>query len=381
MKTTQFVWREGDQWPLAINVSPGVQLVFVLGSHQSIRVADFIAALNAIYPSAFIAGCSTAGEIAETSVMDGTVVVTAIEFETTTIQTASVEVKDPEDSYAAGLALIQQLESQDLRHVFVLSEGLEINGTKLTAGLRANLQPSVAVTGGLAADGEKFESTVVISNGIPQVRTVTAIGFYGDNLRVSYGSLGGWDPFGPERVVTKSIDNTLFELDGKSALELYKLYLGEHSHGLPAAGLLFPLAIRVNGSTIPLVRTILSVDEEQQSITFAGDIPIGSIARLMKANFDRLVDGAEGAAETCRHTLGDIEPNLAILISCVGRKMVLRQRVEEEIEAVRDILGPTTCFAGFYSYGELSPFVHGSPCELHNQTMTITTLDEVPAHG
>jgi len=45
--------------------------------------------------------------------------------------------------------------------------------------------------------------------------------------------MGGWDPFGPERLITKSKENILYELDGQSALELYKKYLGEHAKVFP----------------------------------------------------------------------------------------------------------------------------------------------------
>ena len=111
-------------------------------------------------------------------------------------------------------------------------------------------------------------------------------------------------------------------------------------------------------------------------MTFAGDVPEGHYARLMKANFDRLVDGSTGAAKISLETLGSSPPELAILISCVGRKMVLRQRIEEEVEGVREVLGPSPVLAGFYSYGEIAPPSRCARCELHNQTMTITTLSE-----
>jgi hypothetical protein len=202
------------------------------------------------------------------------------------------------------------------------------------------------------------------------------VGLYGSRLKVGFGSLGGWDSFGPDRLITKSKANVLYELDGQSALGLYKQYLGEHAKGLPATGLLFPLSIRTQSGETAVVRTILSVDEAEQSMTFAGEIPEGAYARLMKANFDRLIDGATGAARTSEQALGPGSAELALLISCVGRKLVLKQRVEEEVEAVRDVLGEGTTLAGFYSYGEISPFAPGARCELHNQTMTITALSE-----
>ena len=116
-------------------------------------------------------------------------------------------------------------------------------------------------------------------------------------------------------------------------------------------------------------------------MTFAGDIPEGSYARLMKANFDRLIDGAAEAAKMSLDILGSFKPELVILISCVGRKLILKQRIEEEIEGVRDVLGNDACYTGFYSYGEISPSAGGAKCELHNQTMTITAFAEGKLHA
>ncbi|HNT70258.1 MAG TPA: FIST C-terminal domain-containing protein, partial [Bacteroidales bacterium] len=194
------------------------------------------------------------------------------------------------------------------------------------------------------------------------------------HLKVSHGSMGGWDPFGPERLITKSTSNKLYELDGQPALSIYKKYLGEYSDELPGSALLFPLSVKLSENEEPVVRTILSIDEDEQSLTFAGNIPTGCYTRLMQANFDRLIEGASNAATNSIQTFQ--KPDLAILISCVGRKLVLNQRIEEEVEAIRDILGTSTAITGFYSYGEISPNQGFNSCELHNQTMTITTMSE-----
>ena len=262
-----------------------------------------------------------------------------------------------------------------LKHVLILSEGLDINGEALVRGLGEALPASVSVTGGLSADGEHFHETLVFSEGQSRKNTVAAIGLYGSRLQVGCGSLGGWDSFGPERCITKSDGNVLYELDGQSALALYKRYLGEHAADLPASGLRFPLSLRTRQVSAPVVRTILSVNETDQSLTFAGDVPVGGFVRLMKANFDRLIDGAVGAGRVSFEALG-VPVELALLISCVGRRMVLRQRVEEEVEGVRDIVGTAAAITGFYSYGEISPFTPNARCELHNQTMTVTTFSE-----
>jgi hypothetical protein len=265
-----------------------------------------------------------------------------------------------------------------LKHVFVLSDGLNVNGTALVQGIRSTLPKDVNVTGGLAGDGADFKSTWVIDkNGQAQSNMITAIGFYGEHIHIGYGSLGGWDSFGIERSVTKSEKNVLYEIDKQPALQLYKSFLGDQAKDLPASGLLFPLSIRTEILDEPLVRTILAVNEEEQSLTFAGDIPEGSFVKLMKANVDRLIEGAGGAAQVSVKPLDGKDVEFAILISCVGRKLVLKQLVEEEVEAVQDILGQQAVLTGFYSYGELAPFLKDAKCELHNQTMTITTFTEL----
>jgi hypothetical protein len=263
-----------------------------------------------------------------------------------------------------------------LVHLFVLSDGLNVNGSDLVAGISKRLPASVAVTGGLCGDGARFERTHACLNGFSATENVVGIGFYGSALRVGYGSLGGWDPFGPERRVTRSEGNILYELDGAPALDLYEKYLGEHAASLPSSGLLFPLTVRKDRQETGVVRTILAINREARSLTFAGDVPTGYYARLMRANFDRLLEGAAGAARTSNEALGTTTPDLAILVSCVGRKLVLKQRIEEEVESVQGVLGQKVVMTGFYSYGEISPFTPSAPCELHNQTMTVTTFSE-----
>lgn len=376
MRIEQFHWCRASGWSPSLetrSVEPGLVLSFA--SPSALLETSVLAELRRVFPRATHFGCSTAGEIHSTSVSDDSLVATAIDFESTTIEAHHVRVEEAAHSYAAGQSLAESLPQPGLRHAFVLCDGLSVNGSELVKGLHSRLPPEVTVTGGLAGDGPRFKQTYVIWDGVPQPGIAGILGFYGDALEVGYGSLGGWDPFGPERVITRSSGNVLYEVDGRSALTLYKAYLGEHASGLPATGLLFPLSLRTAEGDTGVVRTILAIDEEEQSMTFAGDVPQGAYARLMKANFDRLIDGAVGAAKRSRLT-PSTQPQLAILISCVGRKLVLGQRVEEEVEGVREVLGSSVALAGFYSYGEISPFTPSARCELHNQTMTITTLAE-----
>jgi len=378
MKIEQKRWTEAKGWEpeSPSRLGESAQLVLLFGNTSILKQQRYFDEIKKAYPKAHLFGCSTAGEIYGAQVSDDSLVITAVSFEHTQLSGAKTKITDIEKSFEAGEKLAQSLDKEGLTHVLVLSDGLKINGSDLVRGLKEHLPENVAVTGGLSGDGGRFEETLVIWDGPPEKDTVAVLGLYGNRLKVGYGSLGGWDPFGPDRLITRSKGNVLYELDGKSALELYKKYLGEHAKGLPATGLLFPLSLRTKEGETGVVRTILSVNEEDQSMTFAGDVPEGAYVRLMKANFDRLIDGAVGAAKTSYQAIGSSSPDLALLISCVGRKMVLKQRVEEEVEGVRDVMGYRTVLTGFYSYGEISPIKAGAECKLHNQTMTVTTLSE-----
>lgn len=353
------------------------QLVIAFGSRANFSKPNLISELKQLYPEAKLIGCSTSGEIQGESVLDDSIVVSALEFEKTKIEFSESIVSGPEGTFDAAKNLVSKLPQDNLKHVFVLSDGLNVNGTQLVNGLRELLADSVHVTGGLAGDGASFEQTLVLSDENVDSNKIIGTGFYGDNLKIGFGSFGGWDSFGVERMVTKSKNNVLYEIDNEPALKLYKSFLGDRAAELPASGLLFPLSLRSEADSLAVVRTILAINEEDQSITFAGDLPEGAYVKLMKANVDRLISGADKAANNSLLNPETANPDFAILISCVGRKLVLKQLVEEEVEATAHVLGSKTIQTGFYSYGEISPFSSESKCELHNQTMTITTFKEV----
>jgi hypothetical protein len=378
MKTDQLHWSDPSGWDRSADagVADGAQVVLVFGGSGALRDPARLSEVAASYPHAELIGCSTSGEIRGTHVCDESIVATAIEFDFTSIRMAETVLTESSDSRKVGRELAEQLVDQSLVHVLVFSDGLVVNGSELTRGFVDALPEGIRITGGLAGDGTDFRETLIVSGTQAEPRRVIAMGLYGKRLRVGYGSLGGWDPFGPERLITRAQGNLLFELDGRSALGLYRKYLGEYADDLPASALLFPLSIRTTVDEPSVVRTVLSIDDDEGIMTFAGDLPEGSYARLMKANFERLIDGANDAAVAAYQSTDSTSPDLALLISCVGRKMVLRQRVEEEVESVRTVLGDRTTLSGFYSYGEIAPNAPGGCCELHNQTMTITTLTE-----
>lgn len=357
-------------------INTEAQLVIGFGSSDLVSEEKSFLAIKNKYPNAQIALCSSAGEIFQNEVLDDTISLLAIQFQSTTIQTAEISIEDFNSSYDAGKTLVNKLSQDKLKLIFVLSDGGKVNGSELVKGMNAVKKNGVLITGGLAGDGSRFERPFVGLNQVAESGKIVAIGFYGDNIVVSHGSFGGWESFGLERTITKAKENVLFEIDGKNALSLYKTYLGKYADDLPSSALLFPLSITLPDSQDAVVRTILSIDNETESITFAGDIPEGSKIRFMKANFDKLIDAASDAANSCLEITAS-KPKLAILISCVGRKLIMPSRIDEEIEAISEIFGTNTLLSGFYSYGEISPLSPFANCELQNQTMTITGINEI----
>ncbi len=374
MKSNQYLIRSSDAFTGP--PEPAVDLVLGFAYKPLLERRDCYELLRHRYPKATILLGSSAGEIYGTNVYEDSLSLLALSFDYTRLRPRAVLIEDFASSYHAGAALVDGLLVDDLQHIFILSDGGLVNGSELVKGMHSVIPARISITGGLAGDGSAFDYTLVGLNEAPREGRIAAVALYGDRLRVTHGSFGGWESFGMERTVTKSVSNELFEIDGKNALAMYKEYLGKYAGGLPGSALLFPLSIQLEDGR-QLVRTILGINEETSSMIFAGDIPEASKVKFMMANTDRLMDAASTAAESALSDFAEIRPEVAILISCVGRKLVLGARVDEELEAVRDVFGPDTLLMGYYSYGEISPFGEGGACTLHNQTMTITCMQEV----
>jgi len=355
-------------------------LIIFFGTSKQELIQKPLDEIKKTFPNSVLIGSSTAGEISMDEIHEDSVVVAILKFQNTKIKLTTESIQSAKDSFLAGEKIASTLKADDLKNIFILSDGLNVNGSQLTHGLNSVLGDSVVISGGLAGDGDRFESTWTIKDAKAQSHTISGVGFYGEQIQLGHGFKGGWDKFGIQRRVTKSVDNILYELDNKPALDIYKKYLGEKAKELPASGLLFPLEIQEDKeAATKTVRTILAINEDEKSITFAGDIPEGSFVSLMKANHDRLIEGAFNASQKVDLSTYDGEDILSIAISCIGRKLVLKQRVEDELEATLENLPPKTKQIGFYSYGEISPKDSTGQCDLHNQTMTLTLIWEKDA--
>jgi len=367
---------QDNVWSQPLPKSSSAQLVLVFGAKARIREDHCKDTLIQSFPNADVIACSTSGEIHGIRVFDDSLCVTALSFDDSSVETFSVHINDVAGSASAGVHLARKIDPTNLKHVMIFSDGQHVNGSKLVKGLESHLPKHVSVTGGLAGDGDRFEETWLWHNQISQSGLIIVCAFYGEKLQVGCSSFAGWDVFGPDRLITKADGNVLHELDNESALDLYKRYLGDSAAELPGSALLFPLFVHKKDAEDGVIRTILNIDEVEKSMTFAGDLVVGDYAQLMHANLDRLVDGSEMAAKNIGIDMSTKDASIAILISCVGRKLVLNQRAEEELEVVSDIFGPNVALCGFYSYGEISPLDNSFGSALHNQTMTITTFSE-----
>lgn len=383
MELETFQYKTGEGWSIQSfpKMDSEQTLILVFAAPEFQENLAPIQELAKHYPHSKMIGCSTAGEITGPYIFDHSLSIAIAKFKDTPINIVKTNIESPRNSLSTGKQIAKALHKKDLKSIFVLSDGLQVNGSELVKGLNVVSNDQIVITGGLAGDGKFFKNTWVLFNGQIYTHHVVAVGFYGDHIQVEHASRGGWDIFGPERRITRSKNNILYELDNKPALALYKEYLGDRAEGLPATGLLYPLAIRKNtGDSKQLVRTILAVNENEQSLTFAGDVPTGYLAQLMRANFDRLISSASEAGDIVNQSIlnqknNHLDPSLLIAISCVGRRLLLGERTEEETESVLEAMPKDTKQVGFYSYGELSPYATGK-CDLHNQTMTLTAISE-----
>ena len=377
MKTVQLVKHKNKDWEYVIeNQELREPLVLVFGNRYMLEDDSIYEEIRQQFPGGHIIFGSACAEISSNTVNEESITVTAIEFEKSEflIKTSNVLNTDL-DSFKTGNDLINQFPQEGLKYVFVVSEGSFVNGSQLTKGMSASTDDNLVITGGLCGDDARFEKTLASYNENPKEGELVAVGFYGETLEISFSIHGGWTPFGPERIVTKSEGNILYELDGLPALDLYKNYLGEKAKDLPGAALLYPFSVTTEGERQSIVRSILNIDEEKNAVILAGDIIEKAKVQLMMTNVDNIANASERAARQALEYRVN-KPQLAILISCIGRKLVLDQRVEEEIEEVIEVIGKDAVITGFYSYGEIAPFHGESACQLHNQTMTITLISE-----
>lgn len=369
MRLEQRCWAAG-KWEAAGGQSMNgeADLVLAFGSAATMRDGKALGRLREEYPAARLLGCATPAGIHGARSHEHQLASTAIDFDHSTVRSARVEVGSAPDGYVAGQRLADALWADDLVHVLLLCDASGATAGDLTRGLAHALPDGVTFTGGISASGLVFLDDSAAQN------AVAAIGFYGKRLKVTCGCGGQWELFGPERHVTRARGNILYELNDRPAFEVYHEDLGRYAGEIAAIGVHFPLSVRTNDPTQGVARAVVGADREHGTLTLAGDATEGGFARVMRASHDGLLRGAGLAADNC--CPGGQPPQLALLVSGMNRRIVLKNRASEEMEAVRDVFGPGTVLTGFYGAGEIAPAEAGERPEFQNQTMAVTGFSE-----
>ena len=335
-----------------------------------------------------VVACSGAGAIEGSEIHDNalSIIQMYVSQPHNYIQTFTETLKDVHASRKIGVSLAKKISAVDLAHVFFVLPGVDINATLFLEGFKEVL-PDVRISGGLAADDGRFEKTYQLCNAECSDRLVVAIGWYG-GFETHCAAQGGWQTFGPTRKVTKAIGSELLTLDNIPALDVYKKFLGPYAQDLPRSGLLFPLKVtNTPTSRHGPMRTILGIDEKRKSLILAGSIDDDSYVAMMHASTDDLITGSTqaGNAILTSKKLPSAQQALVLAVSCVGRKLIMGARVEEELDALRELDPNGQCiFTGFYSNGEINETDEGlwvnhfGNCQhlLHNQTMSLTWIAE-----
>jgi hypothetical protein len=377
MKTFQLSFKN-NQWssPLPTEFDSENTLLFLYFSSDQ-HSSSVWPELKAKFPRSKFMGCSGAGEVMQAEIRDGEIILTGIQFEKSTIKIASIQNINEKNSEQVGIQLAQHFSKEELKGLYLLSDGLAVNATALIKGLKDILGLDLNLSGGLAGDGANFKKTFVLVDAVPTQNAATALGFYGKEINIVSRADGGWIPFGPVRTITKAEANVLYELDGRPALSLYKNFLGEQAKKLPSSALLFPIYLKSDSEQLNrnTVRTILAVDESNQSMTFAGDVPTGTSIQLMRAGHENLIEAAKKVSTINADFVDESYQTVSLIVSCVGRRLVMGENTEDEVEMVLNHLPKNTIQTGFYSYGEIAAG-HTGICDLHNQTMTVTLIQE-----
>ena len=263
MRAAELSWSETAGWASAPGDRTDSNLVFFFGTRQALSCGARYDELRAMFPAAHILGCSTGGQICNDDVSDDEIAAAAIRFDATELRVACEAAPSPDRSRACGEAIGRALAAPDLVGVFVLSDGLNVNGSELVAGIIGAVGARVAVTGGLAGDGADFRETLVGADCAPRKHMVAAVGFYGPAIRIGHGSAGGWDEFGrgaksPARAATCCSSSTA----ARRSISTSAIWATKKRGAYPAPGCCFRSVFSIpNGRTTtssgPSLRSII----------------------------------------------------------------------------------------------------------------------------
>ena len=339
--------------------------------------------IASVGPSAWMAGCSTAGEILSDGPSRRSVAVMAIRSDTLQAVTglgSHIRI-NPRQAGQEVAGHLLQAKISNPHGMLLFPDGLTGNAAELIRGIQDRMGLSFPIAGGSAADDFGFSRTYQYFQGKLYSDAVAGVLLAGP-IAVGIGARHGWRPLGKPRRVTRGLANIVQELDGHTAVNLYETYFGRAADSLKAGSLVdvsivYPLGMPIPGEEEYLLRNVLKVDPATGSLIYAGEIPEGSEVRLMMGSKERALDAARKAAEQAVLSIAPRAPTFALVFSSCSRARLFGRRAGEEIAAIRQVLGRTVPIIGFYDYGEQAPLSAAGfrgLSYLHNETLVVCAV-------
>jgi diguanylate cyclase (GGDEF)-like protein/PAS domain S-box-containing protein len=308
---------------------------------------------------AHIIGVSTAGEILNGSIHEGSILITFTIFKTTVVKSKLYDFKTPfkiED-------IFNSLVKNNTKALIIFSDGLTSNAELLLREITSK-RPDIIIAGGRAADSINYTTTFVFDHINSTQNGFVIASLSGDELIVNSDYILKWEEIGKEMVVTKAQDNIVYSIDNIEIKELYRKYLGsEVADNLPSAGTEFPLITKRDG--IKVARSTVAVLEDN-SFVFAGNLSEGEKVRFAYGNLNEI----QNSINEDYIKLSKLPIEAIFVYSCSGRKSLMGEELEVEFKMLNS-LAPTS---GFFTFGE---YFHSSKAsQLLNITTTFLTLSE-----
>jgi hypothetical protein len=372
----------------AIEKLNGTTKILIVFGAMRFNHRELLAGIASVAVDIPMIGGTTAGEISSAGFSTGSVVIMALSNDDLEFVTG-IGHNMSNDERACSVELVNDILGKTgfdpNASLLVFPNGMGGDGLKVLEGLQLSLGKDFEITGGYLGDDERFENTYQYYNGMVYKDAIVGLMVIKKSgYKTGIGVRSGFTSIGNSFFCTSSEGNIVKEFEHANALELYKDFLGEErAERLPAVCLEYPFGIIDNNpsdSTESLfqLRCGLSVDHEKGTIALAASIPEGSEVTLTTASRGDIINGAREAAAQAKKSLGDATPMALIMFSCVGRKLVLGRRIQEEVDAVRECIGHDVPIIGFYTYGEIGPIDKTKPelssVKFHNETVVLWLL-------
>lgn len=347
-----------------------------------------LAGIRSITGDIPMVGGTTAGEISTSGFSKQSAVIMALSSPILDF-TTSIGLNMSKDEKACSVSLARKIRRKkavkNAVSLLIFPNGMGGDGVKVIEGLHQVMGTNIEIIGGYLGDDERFENTFQYYNGKVYKDAIPALLISGENgFETGIGVRSGFESIGNRFYCTDSENNIVKKFDEERALDLYREFLGEErSKRLPGICLEYPFGlidekVSIAGKDYFQLRCGLTVDREEGTITLAASIPKGSALTITTASRGEIINGAKLAALQAREALKNTVPQAILMLSCVGRKLVLGRRTQEEVDAVKEILGEDVPIIGFYTYGEIGPIdkmrEELAITRFHNETVVLWVL-------